>query len=236
MLILAPQALKAESNGVFVGVQAGVARVEQSITQIIYSYSTNGYMAGSGSRTLFLPHSSDSFSNTRFGGLLGYKHFISDELGLRAYFVFDGKFQAGSEANDYKVFNYNINLDALYNFYSNKQRHSNIGVFLGASVGGVQYKKGGVIASGTNLALNAGLRTSVGNHSLELFSRFGFLKAQQYHRVPGTDTEPVGSRDGNPGWNYSPSKTATYSNTRLNRIKIEQPYVFGIRYVYSFGF
>ena len=214
----------------------GVARVEQGITQIIYSSSSNGAEAGTKNRTFIEPYSSAAFSNTRYGGLLGYKHFLSDAFGFRAYFVFDGKFKASSAANDFKSFNFNLNFDALYNFYTNKQRLSSIGLFVGGSAGGVQHKNGTVIASGTDLALNAGLRTSVGNHSLELFSRFAFLKAEQYHRVAGTDSEPVGTRDGNPGWNYSSTKTATYTNTRINRIKIEQPYTFGIRYIYTFGF
>ena len=134
LLILAPQGLKAESNGVFVGVQAGVARVERDTTQIDITYDWVTYNA---SRRTFTPLNNTHFNSTRFGGLLGYKHFISDELGFRAYFVFDGKFQAGSETKDFKTFNFNLNVDALYNFYSNKQRFSNIGVFLGGSLGGV---------------------------------------------------------------------------------------------------
>ena len=196
----------------------GATRVERDTTQIDIRYDWVTYNATS--RT-FTPLNNTHFNSTRFGGLLGYKHFISDELGFRAYFLFDGKFQAGSETNDFKTFNFNLNVDALYNFYTNKQRLSSIGLFVGGSAGGVQHKQGLVIANGTDLALNAGLRTSVGNHSLEFYSRFAFLKADKYLSIyEGTYV----------------SNGKTYAQETLHYEKIRQPYVFGIRYVYSLGF
>lgn len=213
--------------------------MQEKSTHIIFSSSQNGIMAGSGRKQLFEPFSSHHTKSSRFGALVGYKHFLHEDFGFRLYVLFDGKFKTSDEPQDYKSFNYNLNLDALYNFFTDTQRESNIGFFVGGSLGGVQHKRGVVLASGAEFAVNLGLRANVKRHGIEFYSRFGFLQADKYH-LYGVDNEIVGTKNGVPGWNGHPTlgtpakPNVTYTNSRINHLKITQPYSFGIRYVLSF--
>lgn len=231
---LVPNLAFAEQSGAFVGIQAGFGATQKDTQQIIFSSSTNGITAGTGSRRLFEPFGSSHQKAARYGALVGYKHFLRPDFGLRFYLLFDGKFHADdTKENDFKTYNYNLNLDALYNFFTNDS--ADIGIFAGASLGGVQHKQSSVLASGAEFAINAGLRANVKQHGLELYSRFGFVSVDNYH-FRGVDNELVGTYNGSAGWNGNPTThpNVTYTNNRIHNIKINQPYQVGIRYVYSF--
>ena len=217
--ILGASSALAETDGAFVGLQAGYGGLKLKME--------SEYNDGAG----FVEKDSNSISagGFRYGFVAGYKQFFTPEFGARYYASFDlGTDYKNDQTDEYgnkttiKVNSYNItaNADALYNFISSNDL--DLGAFLGLSLGyahhtvkveaqGATEQMPDIKPSGFDLRINFGLRTNIAqNHGIELYSRFGVL--QQKKELKETDE-------------YG-SNTMTY--------KASQPYQVGLRYTFSF--
>ena len=218
--VLGASSALAETDGAFVGLQAGYGGLKLKME--------SEYNDGAG----FVEKDSNSISagGFRYGFVAGYKQFFTPEFGARYYASFDlgtdyKKDQTDEKGNKttIKVNSYNItaNADALYNFISSNDL--DLGAFLGLSLGyahhtvkveeqGATEKMPDIKPSGFDLGINFGLRTNIAqNHGIELYSRFGVL--QQKKELKNTYED---------GYSY----TLTY--------KAQQPYQVGLRYTFSF--
>ena len=213
--ILGASTALAETDGAFVGVQAGYGGLKLKVESEFKDDAGNVEK---------YPSQSESASAFRYGFVAGYKQFFTPEFGARYYASVDlGTNYKKDITDEYgdkttiKVSSYNIaaNADALYNFVSS--RDLDFGAFLGLSLGYANHKFKGtdgapdIKPSGFDLGINFGLRTNIAqNHGIELYSRFGVL--QQKKEIKETYD---GGED-----------TTTY--------KAQQPYQVGLRYVFSF--
>ena len=216
--ILGASSALAETDGAFVGLQAGYGGLKLKME--------SEYNDGAG----FVEKDSNSISagGFRYGFVAGYKQFFTPEFGARYYASFDlgtdYKKDQTDEKGDkttIKVNSYNItaNADALYNFISSNDL--DLGAFLGLSLGYAHHTvkmepategMPDIKPSGFDLGINFGLRTNIAqNHGIELYSRFGVL--QQKKELKNT------YEDG-----------GSYTQT----FKAQQPYQVGLRYTFSF--
>ena len=215
--ILGASSALAETDGVFVGLQAGYGGLKLK-TEFEYN-------DGAG----FVEKDSNSISagGFRYGFVAGYKQFFTPEFGARYYASFDlgtdykkDITDADGDKTTIKVNSYNItaNADALYNFISSNDL--DLGAFLGLSLGYAHHTikmepandMPDIKPSGFDLGINFGVRTNIAqNHGIELYSRFGVL--QQKKELKNT-------------YEGGYSDTMTY--------KASQPYQVGLRYTFSF--
>lgn len=219
--ILGATSMVAETDGAFVGVQAGYGGLKLKV-ESEYDDGAGNVEKG--------PSESISANGFRYGFVLGYKSFFTPEFGARYYAAVDLGTDYKKDLSDtdpdtgettkttIKVNTYNItaNADALYNFVSS--RDLDFGAFLGLSLGYANHKYKGegespdIKPSGFDLGINFGLRTNIAqNHGIELYSRFGVL--QQKKEIK--ESYENGDFD-----------TQTY--------KAQQPYQVGLRYIFSF--
>ncbi len=217
--ILGASSALAETDGAFVGLQAGYGglKFKREYENKDADVSNNE----SGSESII------SAGGFRYGFVAGYKQFFTPEFGARYYASFDlgtdykkDQTYADDYKNTIKMNSYNItaNADALYNFISSNDL--DLGAFLGLSLGyahhtvKVEPATEGVPdikPSGFDLGINFGVRTNIAqNHGIELYSRFGVL--QQKKELKET-------------WDGG-SYTQTF--------KAQQPYQVGLRYTFSF--
>ena len=216
--ILGASTALAETDGAFVGVQAGYGGLKLKVES---EYKDD---AGNVEKE---PSQSESASAFRYGFVAGYKQFFTPEFGARYYASVDlGTNYKKDITDEYgnkstiKVSSYNIaaNADALYNFVSSSDL--DFGAFLGLSLGYANHKvkveaEGANIPdikpSGFDLGINFGLRTNIAqNHGIELYSRFGVLQQKKEYKETYEGGED----------------TMTF--------KVQQPYQVGLRYVFSF--
>ena len=216
--ILDASSALAETDGAFVGLQAGYGGLKLKME----SESNNGGVVEKD------PSESISAGGFRYGFVAGYKQFFTPEFGARYYASFDlGTDYKKDQTDEYgnkttiKVNSYNItaNADALYNFISSNDL--DLGAFLGLSLGYAHHTVKLEPAteedmpdkpSGFDLGINFGVRTNIAqNHGIELYSRFGVLQQKKELK----DTYDGGS-----------SNTTTF--------KASQPYQVGLRYTFSF--
>ena len=215
--ILGASSALAETDGAFVGLQAGYGGLKLKME--------SEYNDGAG----FVEKDSESISagGFRYGFVAGYKQFFTPEFGARYYASFDlgtdykkDQTDAKADKTTNKVNSYNItaNADALYNFISSNDL--DLGAFLGLSLGYAHHTvkvepandMPDIKPSGFDLGINFGLRTNIAqNHGIELYSRFGVLQQKKELK----DTYEGGYSD-----------TQTY--------KAQQPYQVGLRYTFSF--
>lgn len=216
--ILGASSALAETDGAFVGLQAGYGGLKLKME----SESNAGGVVEKD------PSESISAGGFRYGFVAGYKQFFTPEFGARYYASFDlGTDYKKDITDEYgdkttiKVNSYNItaNADALYNFISSNDL--DLGAFLGLSLGYAHHTvkmepategMPDIKPSGFDLGINFGLRTNIAqNHGIELYSRFGVL--QQKKELKNT-------------YEGGYSDTQTY--------KAQQPYQVGLRYTFSF--
>ena len=216
--ILGASSALAETDGAFVGLQAGYGGLKLKMES-----ETNA-----GGVVEKDPSESISAGGFRYGFVAGYKQFFTPEFGARYYASFDlgtdykkDQTDADGYKTTIKVNSYNItaNADALYNFISSNDL--DLGAFLGLSLGYAHHTvkmepategMPDIKPSGFDLGINFGLRTNIAqNHGIELYSRFGVLQQKKELK----DTYEDGS-----------SNTMTY--------KASQPYQVGLRYTFSF--
>ena len=219
--ILGASSALAETDGAFVGLQAGYGGLKLKI-ESEYKDANDASNNESDSNSI-------SAGGFRYGFVAGYKQFFTPEFGARYYASFDlgtdYKKDQTDEKGDkttIKVNSYNItaNADALYNFISSNDL--DLGAFLGLSLGyahhtvkvevqGAPEQMPDIKPSGFDLGINFGVRTNIAqNHGIELYSRFGVL--QQKKELKET-------------WDGG-SYTQTF--------KASQPYQVGLRYTFSF--
>lgn len=178
--LLGATAAVAETDGAFVGVQAGYGADK------ITGETPDGY-----SQT-------ETATGFVYGFLAGYKQFFTQNFGARYYGVVNlGNFSKdvtdGVDSVKVKVNVWNItaNADALYNFVSNESL--DFGAFLGLSLGYANHtvKDFGpdtMKPSGFDLGINFGLRTNIAqNHGIELYSRFGLLQQKKEETFYNSD-------------------------------------------------
>ena len=143
-------------------------------------------------------------NNNTFGGVIGYKHFFAEEMdygqfnnfviplykfGYRIYLVYD----FGKVADTYKNNSFNINFDALYNFFPEAENFD-LGAFVGFSLGYTNYDMKTYKVKGTDAAINTGVRlTFFKNYNLEFFGRIGLSKAKYSDDTAGIVIESVQS-------------------------------------------
>ena len=220
--ILGASSALAETDGAFVGLQAGYGGLKHKM-ESEYKDANDASNNESSSESI-------SAGGFRYGFVAGYKQFFTPEFGARYYASFDLGTDYKKDITDaygdkttIKVNSYNItaNADALYNFISSNDL--DLGAFLGLSLGyahhtvkvevqGATEKMPDIKPSGFDLGINFGLRTNIAqNHGIELYSRFGVLQQKKELK----DTYEDGS-----------SNTITY--------KAQQPYQVGLRYTFSF--
>ena len=216
--ILGASSALAETDGAFVGLQAGYGGLKLKME----SESNYGGVVEKD------PSESISAGGFRYGFVAGYKQFFTPEFGARYYASFDlgtdykkDQTDADGYKTTIKVNSYNItaNADALYNFISSNDL--DLGAFLGLSLGYAHHTvkmepategMPDIKPSGFDLGINFGLRTNIAqNHGIELYSRFGVL--QQKKELKNT-------------YEGGYSDTQTY--------KAQQPYQVGLRYTFSF--
>ena len=214
--ILGASSALAETDGAFVGLQAGYGGLKLKTE---FEYNDGAGLVEKDSNSI-------SAGGFRYGFVAGYKQFFTPEFGARYYASFDlgtdykkDQTDADGYKTTIKVNSYNItaNADALYNFISSNDL--DLGAFLGLSLGYAHHTvkvepandMPDIKPSGFDLGINFGLRTNIAqNHGIELYSRFGVL--QQKKELKETDE-------------YG-STTETY--------KASQPYQVGLRYTFSF--
>lgn len=218
----------AETDGAFVGVQAGYGDLKSNIdvTQITDNTTRN------------TTRNSNKLGATRNGILAGYKQFFTDNFGLRYYGVFEfgddyrGEMKTGltntlsQQTYRVRTMSVNANVDMLYNFVSIP--NLDFGAFLGIGLGYVNHtfkkaKMQGARTSvrgfedfkigGFDLGINLGLKTQIAqNIGAELYSRFGLLA-------------------------YKKDYVLSVANGVLKyeqNFKVKQPYQVGLRFTYSF--
>ena len=213
----------AETDGAFVGVQAGYGDLKSNI-DVTSPFNTT--------------RNSNKLGATRNGILAGYKQFFTDNFGLRYYGVFEfgddyrGEMKTGlmntfsQQSYGVRTMSVNANVDMLYNFVSIP--NLDFGAFLGIGLGYVNhtFKKakmqvGRVSVSGFedfkmggfDLGINLGLKTQIAqNIGAELYSRFGLLEYKKYYLIRQLNA------------------TLKYEQT----FKAKQPYQVGLRFTYSF--
>ena len=216
--ILGASSALAETDGAFVGLQAGYGGLKLKMES---EYNDGAGLVEKDSNSI-------SAGGFRYGFVAGYKQFFTPEFGARYYASFDlgtdykkDQTDADGYKTTIKVNSYNItaNADALYNFISSNDL--DLGAFLGLSLGYAHHTvkmepategMPDIKPSGFDLGINFGLRTNIAqNHGIELYSRFGVLQQKKELK----DTYEDGS-----------SNTMTY--------KASQPYQVGLRYTFSF--
>ena len=216
--ILGASSALAETDGAFVGLQAGYGGLKLKI-ESEYKDANDASNNESSSESI-------SAGGFRYGFVAGYKQFFTPEFGARYYASFDlGTDYKKDITDEYgdkttiKVNSYNItaNADALYNFISSNDL--DLGAFLGLSLGYAHHTvkvepandMPDIKPSGFDLGINFGLRTNIAqNHGIELYSRFGVLQQKKELKETG---------------DYG-SNTMAY--------KASQPYQVGLRYTFSF--
>ena len=216
--ILGASSALAETDGAFVGLQAGYGGLKLKME--------SEYKDANDASNNEKDSNSISAGGFRYGFVAGYKQFFTPEFGARYYASFDlgtdykkDITDADGDKTTIKVNSYNItaNADALYNFISSNDL--DLGAFLGLSLGYAHHTvkvepandMPDIKPSGFDLGINFGLRTNIAqNHGIELYSRFGVL--QQKKELKET-------------WDGG-SNTQTY--------KAQQPYQVGLRYTFSF--
>ena len=216
--ILGASSALAETDGAFVGLQAGYGGLKLKMES---EYNDGAGLVEKDSNSI-------SAGGFRYGFVAGYKQFFTPEFGARYYASFDlgtdykkDQTDADGYKTTIKVNSYNItaNADALYNFISSNDL--DLGAFLGLSLGYAHHTvkmepategMPDIKPSGFDLGINFGLRTNIAqNHGIELYSRFGVL--QQKKELKNT-------------YEGGYSDTQTY--------KAQQPYQVGLRYTFSF--
>ena len=227
--ILGASSALAETDGAFVGVQAGFGGA-----------NTKNEVCSSAGIISICNTDSKSASALRYGFLAGYKQFFTENFGLRYYgvvdygadFKIDNAVEGGGEMIKFSpkisVLNLSANVDALYNFISNDSLE--FGAFGGLSLAYASYEAknalwdltpimtGGEPAfkdfklSGFDVGVNVGVRAQiVQKHGVELYGRFAFME----NKKEETLLEYAGSK-----------MTQTF--------KASQPYQVGLRYTFSF--
>ena len=216
--ILGASSALAETDGAFVGLQAGYGGLKLKM-ESEYKDANDASNNESSSESI-------SAGGFRYGFVAGYKQFFTPEFGARYYASFDlgtdykkDITDADGDKTTIKVNSYNItaNADALYNFISSNDL--DLGAFLGLSLGYAHHTvkvepandMPDIKPSGFDLGINFGLRTNIAqNHGIELYSRFGVLRQKKELK----ETDEYGSN------------TMAY--------KASQPYQVGLRYTFSF--
>ena len=216
--ILGASSALAETDGAFVGLQAGYGGLKHKM-ESEYKDANDASNNESSSESI-------SAGGFRYGFVAGYKQFFTPEFGARYYASFDLGTDYKKDITDaygdkttIKVNSYNItaNADALYNFISSNDL--DLGAFLGLSLGYAHHTvkvepandMPDIKPSGFDLGINFGLRTNIAqNHGIELYSRFGVLRQKKELK----ETDEYGSN------------TMAY--------KASQPYQVGLRYTFSF--
>ena len=199
--ILGASSALAETDGVFFGVQIGVAQANAKKETVIVATNPNTNISASGNDSY-----ADDRMGVRFGISLGYNQFFTHKFGLRYYGVIDF-----GDYDELDVYNFNANIDALYNFYSQDEMQAYI--FGGAYLGYSNYDQ--LSLSGADAGVNLGLQFKLQeHHNIDLYSRFSVVKL----------TKTISDSDTMLGAQY----------TEKSEITLSQPYQVGLRYTYSF--
>ena len=205
-LLVVSSFLKAENSGGFMGIDIARNYGSQEVTQI------GGPNDGKTWKNLGL-------KGLKIGFLAGYKHFFTQNFGIRAYGQFDygallGYDRMGLENGDKRMaagaLSIMGNVDAIYNFCDCDNRI--FGAYAGLSLGYIDYHISNIgVVEGVDMAFNIGFRAVFSErHSLELYRRFG--KSLTAGGIKYADGDQV----------------------RTRTMKMSRPDITGIRYVVNF--
>lgn len=157
-----------ENSGLFIGVDVSGNIYNEKTTQ--------------GNQNI---QSSSTTSVFGLGGKVGYKHFFNDSFGLRGYGMLSfatNSLDGNSSYIKSKQIIYTLNVDLLYNFYSNNDYH--IGVFSGFGVGGANVK--GKVSGTLNDSISEfygdiklGLKISYGFNSISFIASFLLVPVEE---------------------------------------------------------
>lgn len=197
---------KAENSGGFMGIDIARNYGSQEVTQ------QGGPNDGKTWKNLGL-------KGLKVGFLAGYKHFFTQNFGIRAYGTFDygalvGYDKVGMENGDKRMvagaLSIMANVDAMYNFCDCDNRI--FGAYAGVSAGYIDYHVSNIgVVEGLDMAFTMGFRAVFSErHSLELYRRFG--KSLTAGGIKYADGDSV----------------------RTRTMKISRPDITGIRYVVNF--
>jgi len=198
---------KCAKSSVFVGVQLGMAQAVGKLERTVTNTAT-GVSARIGD------NSEDDIMGSRFGIVVGYNQFLTNKAGIRYYGVFDFG-QYGEDGSYVSAFNFNANIDALYNFFSQEETQLYVfgGLYLGYTQSGTMYNV--ISVSGADMGINLGLQVKIQeHHNMDIYGRFGFLEQSESISESGVFTG------------------VTYTGDA--EITVKQPFQIGIRYTYSF--
>ena len=162
--ILGASNAMADTDGVFLGVQAGYGAADTRFENQTYSQSLH-------------------FTDFRYGLLAGYKQLFGHNYGTRYYVLAD--LGTDYKKGDAKMSSYNVsaNIDGLYNF--NPKDGLGFGAFIGWSLGYANHtfkalNIDDIKVSGFDFAFNFGLGVNIAfNHAIELYSRFSLLNQKK---------------------------------------------------------
>ena len=190
-----------QKSGFFVGVQLGVAQARVKGEATAAATNTNTGVSAS-----LDDYGEDDRMGVRLGILAEYNQFFTDKFGLRYYGVIDF-----GEYDELDVYNFNANVDALYNFFSKDEMSAF--VFGGVYLGYTNYDQASV--SGVDAGLNLGLQMKLKeHHNIDIYGRFSLV--EQSKTI--TDSGYI--------------SVAEY--TSKVEYKFKQPFQVGVRYTYSF--
>ena len=190
-----------QKSGFFVGVQLGVAQARAKGEATAAATNTSTGVSAS-----LDDYGEDDRMGVRFGILAGYNQFFTDKFGLRYYGVIDF-----GEYDELDVYNFNANVDALYNFFSKDEMSAF--VFGGVYLGYTNYDQASI--SGVDAGLNLGLQMKLKeHHNIDIYGRFSLV--EQSKTI--TDSGYI--------------SVAEY--TSKVEYKLKQPFQVGVRYTYSF--
>ncbi|CAM3277676.1 outer membrane beta-barrel protein [Helicobacter labetoulli] len=188
-LAMASSAVVAEESGAFVGLGLNMSSFQTKMTGLLNTKTTA--------------------SGFEYEIVAGYKYFMTQDFGVRGYAHLNHNQQTtkiGTGTTETLIFNYGVNVDALYNFVS--QENVDFGAFAGVrlgmnTVGGDAAKPAGVEKNAFFAGINLGLRGNFAKaHGVEL----AFLVPVTDHTL--MDTAGVKMTQ---GYDYKGTLRYTYS-------------------------
>lgn len=232
---LTSQSALAEQSGVIIGAEVGYGGAS---VRDYGSYSETGVATGQTYSSSWTTKYDGG--GVRYGFIVGYKHFFTPKLGLRAYANIAAMHPSlttkENVANQWKkvsatMLNYGVNVDFLGNFISLERL--DFGGFIGLGLGantwlgksvddyqkfididdyGWRLKK-----TGFDVALNVGLRANIAKyHGVEIVARVPFVATTILNKS-ATNTQE----------GYNPTQESRKDN-------LHNPYSITVRYVSSF--
>lgn len=185
-------ALAQENNGVFVGLEMGMAEQQMKLKTPPYTYASTHFGTIGGISLIVSDEGTGQDTAGVFGIKLGYKHFFLEWIGIRGYASIDyaqSRIHSKGRTNIWTGvlanLAYSANADVLFNFYNSE--NVAFGAFVGLGVGGqttwdMDFIMSDKYRSFTDLYsdVKVGLRVNVAqNHGMEFIAKIPLNQAKE---------------------------------------------------------